>query len=505
MKKTISLLILFISASSLAQVNINKIDEYLEKTQKEWNVPGMTVGIVKDGKLVFSKGYGVKEIGKDNKPDGNTLYAVASNSKAFTASAIALLVQQGKLDWDDKVKDYLPYFQLYDEYVTENATIRDILSHRIGLGTFSGDVIWYRSELTAEEILKRVQYLDPAFEFRAGYGYSNVMYTAAGEVIKSVSGKSWDEFIKENFLDPLQMNRSITSINKLKETNNFATPHALINGKNIPIEWTNWDAVGPMGGLISSVNDMAQWVIFNLRNGIWEGDTILSERSRNLLWTPHNNYVVDHTDDDFATHFRGYGLGWGLSDYHGHLKAGHSGGYDGMITYVQMIPDQNMGVIVLTNGMKSPIVAAANYVIDAYLGLPEKDYSAEMLARWEKRQEHDTRIENRKNARVMNTKPSLPLESYTGTYHADIYGDITISQSKDNLQISFEHTPDFEATLTHWHYDIWKINWRKPLAWFSFGTIKFQLDHQLNVEGFTFDIPNDDIWFYELKPKKLNN
>ena len=506
MKKSIQttlLLLLLIVESGFAQVNLKKIDKYLSQMQEDWNVPGMTVGIVKNGELVFSKGYGQKEAGKYEAPDGNTLYAVASNSKAFTSAAIALLVQQGQLGWDDKVIDHLPYFQLYNDYVTQNTTIRDLLSHRVGLGTFSGDVIWYRSDLTAEEVVKRIKHLSPAYNFRAGYGYSNVMYVTAGEVIKAVSGQTWSAFIKENFLDMLGMNRSITSIKQLETTDNYATPHALIDGENVPIEWTNWDAVAPTGGLISSINDMAAWVIFNLNNGVWQGDTILSQSSRNLVWTPHNNYRVDHTDDDFATHFRAYGLGWVLADYHGRLRVGHSGGYDGMITYVQMIPDEDLGVIVLTNGMKSPIVAAANYIIDAYLNLPEKDYSTQMLERWEKRNKQDTRIAKRKEARVKNTEPSLPLEAYTGTYYEDIYGNITISKAGDDLHISFEHTPDFEATLTHWHYDIWQIRWKKPLAWFSFGTVKFHLDHKLEVESLSFDVPNDDIWFYEMKPKKV--
>jgi len=485
-----------------AQADLKQVDKYLSQMQKEWNVPSMTVGIVKDGELVFSKGYGVKKVGENEKPNGNTLYAVASNSKAFTSAAIALLVQQGKLDWDDKVVDHVPYFELYDEYVTAQTTIRDLLSHRVGLATFSGDIIWYRSTLTSEEVVRRLKYLPQAFDFRSGFGYSNVMYVTAGEVIKAVSGQTWDEFVKENFLDVLGMDRSITSIRQLENTDNYATPHAVVDGENVPIAWTNWDAVAPTGGLISSVNDMAQWVIFNLNNGIWKGDTILTNTSRNIMWTLHNVYPTDYTDEDFATHFRGYGLGWGLSDYHGHLRVGHSGGYDGMITYVQMIPDEDLGVIVLTNGMKSPIVAAANYVIDAYLELPEEDYSKQMLERLELYGKMDTRIQERKEARIPDTKPTLPLENYTGTYYADIYGNISVSQEGDNLAISFEHSPDFEATLTHWHHDVFSIEWKQPLAWFSFGTVKFNLNHQLDVESLSFDVPNDDIWFHELKPVK---
>jgi CubicO group peptidase (beta-lactamase class C family) len=485
-------------------INLNHLDNYYQQVVKDWEIPGMTVGIVKDGQLIFSKGYGVKEEGKTEKPDANSLYAIASNSKAFTTAMIAMLVQEGKLSWTDKVVDILPYFELYDPYISQLVTIEDLLCHRVGLGTFSGDFIWYKSDLTAEEIIKRFKHLPPAYEFRDGYGYSNLMYVTAGEVISKVTGKSWAENVKERILIPLDMNRTIASVNDLEKAGNYASPHTLKDGKNVPIEWANWDIVAATGGIISSINDVAKWMIWNLNHGIVGQDTMLSAQSRNRIWTPHNTFTVDHTSkNDFDRHFSGYGLGWGLSDYHGRLRAGHTGGYDGFITAVNLIPDENLGVVVLTNGMKSPIMAVTYYTIDHFLGVKGKDWSKDMLESRNKNMAGDTRISGRKEKRVLNTKPSLKVNDLTGTYTADIYGDIIISEKDGALRMDFEHSPELSATLEHWHYDVWKLNWDKEHAWFSFGTVQFNMDNNMEVKRLTFDVPNDDIFFEELNPIKI--
>ena len=502
----IAVLTLFTSQAftQKSKVDLKKLDKYYEQVVKEWGIPGMTVGIVKDGELIFSKGYGVKEEGKNDKPDGNTLYAIASNSKAFTSAIMAQLVQEGKLKWDDKVRDHLPYFALYDDYAAENATIRDILSHRIGLGTFSGDAIWYQSDLTSEEIIKRIKFIEPAYEFRAGYGYSNLMYITAGEIIKTITGKSWSQNVKERFLDPLGMSRTITQLAKLDEVGNYATPHRLEEGKNIPIGWVNWEEIAATGGLISSVEDMAKWMIFNLNNGIHHGDTLLTPASRNMVWMPHNNFYMNHTKpNDTETHFRSYGLGWSLSDYRGRMLVAHTGGYDGFITAVNLMPDEKLGVVVLTNGTKSPIGAVSRYTLDAFTGGNKKDWSADYLKRVEANKARDTRIADRKAARVTGTEPFLPLEAYTGTYYTDTYGNITVAREGDKLTLNFEHSPALNAKLAHWHYNIWEIKWNEPSAWFSFGTIQFTLDNNLNVTGIEFDVPNDDFWFEELNAKRV--
>jgi len=504
MKKLfVSLALIVTTGLCYCQVDLKKLDAYYEKALKDWGVPGMSLAIVKDGKMIFAKGYGVNETGKPEKPDENTLYAIASNSKSFTSAIIAQLVQEGKLSWEDKVKTHLPYFELYDPWVSSECNIRDLLSHRVGLGTFSGDMIWYRSTLSGEEIVRRVKYLPKSYDFRSGYGYSNVMFITAGEVIKKVTGKSWGEAVSERLLRPLGMERTITTTADLNQKGNFSTPHRLNEGVHIPMEWEDWAHVAATGGIISSVKDMSQWMIFNLNHGVWNKDTLLSTPSRNMMWTPHTNFVVDHTAPIATNHFTAYGLGWFLSDYRGKMLVHHTGGYSGMLSAMALVPEEKLGVVVLTNGLKGIYSALVNYTIDAFIKAPPKDWSAEKLANSKKNK--DTRIDDRKSARVSGTKPSVATENLTGRYHADAYGRIRIATEGEKLKIHFENTPDLAAILSHWHYDIWELKWDRPevLPWFTFGTVKFELDHNNQVTGISFDVPNDDFWFEELNAKKI--
>ena len=510
MKKHYSLLLflcylLCTTVQAQQNIDLKKLDNYYKKMVKDWDLPGMSVGVVKDGELVFTGNYGVKEIGKKEKPDAQTLYAIASNSKAFTSAIIGMLVQEGKLHWNDRVKDYLPYFGVYDDWVSEHVTIRDLLSHRVGLGTFSGDNIWYKSTMTSEEIIKHIKYVPQAYDFRAGYGYSNLMFITAGEVIKKVTGKDWGDNVQERILNPLGMTGSIHSLNDLENKGNYATPHARKDDKNYTIPWVDWENVAATGGLISNVEDIAKWMIFNIDNGIHNGDTLLTKNTRNMVWTPHNNFVVDHTaKHDFDTQFSGYGLGWALSDYRGTMRVGHTGGYDGFITAINLLPKEKLGVVVLTNGVKSPIMPATYYALDAFLGLSPKDYSKEYLERTNTYAKEDTRIADRKAKRVLDTKPSIAIENILGTYNSKLCGEITITKQGDSLHLDFANAPLLSATLTHWHYNTWELHWKHPQAWFSFGTIKINTNNNLDVLGFDFDVPNDDFFFEELKPYKTN-
>ncbi len=507
-RSIIFLLTFFISGLIQAQdLDLKALDKYLSQVHNDWNIPSMTVGIVQDGAVIYSKGYGVKEVGKKAKPDGNTLYAIASNSKAFTSATLAQLVQEGKLTWETKVKDVIPYFEVYDPYVSTQVTIRDLLSHRVGLGTFSGDIMWYNVNLTSEEIIKRIKYVDKAFDFRAGYGYSNLMYITAGEIIKTLTGKSYGQNVKERFLEPLGMDRTIYKIADLDKVGNYATPHRMVDDKNVPMPWANWEEIASTGGLFSSVTDMAKWMIFNMNHGIIGTDTLLTAHSRNLMWTPHNNFVVNHTrDNDFNRNFSAYGLGWGLSDYQGTLRVGHTGGYDGFLTAFNMLPDKKSGVIVFTNGHETPMMAVTYYILDLLAGIEKpKDYSAEGLERLDRRKANDTRIADIKSARLMGTKPILSRDAITGTYKSDLYGAVYIKDKNGNLEMHFEHTPYLSATLKHWHYDTYKIEWHHPHAWFSFGTLKFKSDNNMKVTGLSFDVPNDDFFFNELAPYKIDD
>lgn len=511
MKKAILIFLwaLLITAKAWTQnqaiPDLRELDRYYTQMVKDWDVPGVSIGVVKDGELVFTGNYGVLEKGKRRKPDEHTLYAIASNSKAFTSAIIGMLVQEGRLNWDDRVQDYLPYFEVYDPWVSANVTVKDLLSHRVGLGTFSGDNIWYKSELTTEEIVKRIKYVPQAFDFRAGYGYSNLMYITAGELIETVTGKSWGRNVQERILNPLGMNRTLWTLNDLESSGNYSTPHARKDNENYVIPWVSWDNVAATGGLISSVSDMSKWMIFNLNHGVNGKDTLLTRQTRNMLWTPHNSRPVDHTrENDYGMHFRAYGLGWALSDFHGRLKVSHTGGYDGFITAVTLIPDDNLGVVVLTNGVRSPIMAATYYALEKFMGIDSgKDWSAEMLASSIERKKRDTRVAYRKEHREMGTEPNVPSSRFTGKYHSQLVGGIEITGNAGELRMEFEHHPLLSAKLTHWHHDVWEIHWEHPQAWFDFGTIQIRMDNNRKVTGFDFDVPNYDFFFEELKPYRV--
>lgn len=507
--------ILFLLLISIASVQgqkktneniLKELDLFYEKACNDWGIPGFSVAIVKDGKIIFSKGYGEKEEGLNERPDGNTMYAIASNTKAFTATMLGQLVEEGKCNWDDQVQKYLPWFQVYDPYISSQITIRDLLSHRVGLGTFSGDVIWYKSNLKAEDIIKQSSHLTPAFKFRAGYGYSNIMFIAAGKVIEAITGKTWYENARERILDPLEMKRTTIFIHELKDFDNVAKPHALDKNGNIPIPYTDWSEIAAMGGLFASVNDIAHWMITNMEQGIWKGKEVIDTKTLNTLWTPHNHHFVNHfSRNESGTLFNGYGLGWGLRDYHGRLFVGHTGGYDGMISAVSMLPDEKLGIVVLTNGMRSPYMALTYQTLDAFLGVNKgKDWSADLLERTLSRENSDTRITQRIESRIENTSPSLPLEKFAGEYYSDIYGKIFVKLNNGILSVELEHSPELSFTLEHFHYDVFKIKWEQEQAWFKFGTVKFNTDNYLRVTGIDFDVPNDDIFFEELKPRKVN-
>lgn len=489
----------------IAQPDTKEFEKYIDKARADWDVPGMAVAIVKDGKIVFEEGFGVLESGKKQKVDENSLFAIASNTKAFTAASLAILVDEGKISWSDKVKDYLPYFALYDSYVSEHATIADLLSHRIGLGTFSGDVIWYKSNYTAEEVIKHARYVPQAYGFRDGYGYSNLMFITAGEVIKAVSGQSWGQFIKQHFFMPLGMDRTQTTVTELAKMKDVATPHGLVDNVNTPIPYVNWDNMGAAGGIISSVHDMAQWMNLQLNHGVVGADTLFSPERQIDMWTPHNSFRVSSGSKRNlpSRHFSGYGFGWGLSDYKGNLIVSHSGGYDGMYSRVTLVPDQNLGIVILTNAMRGVSYPVAMHLIDAYVGGDQKDWSAEYLPGakrgidWKKQ-----RIQKRIDARVLNTKPSVSEDAFVGSYYDPMFGEVDIKKDDKGLRMEFMSAPSLNAQLSHWHYNTYKIEWNELHAWFSFGTIQFVLDNNQEVTGIEFDVPNDDIFFDEIHLKR---
>lgn len=460
-----------------------------------YNVPGFSVGIIKDGEIVLAEGFGTRTANKEEKVDEHTLFAIASNTKAFVATALAKLEQEGKLSLNDPVRKHLPYFELYDEYVSEHMMVRDLLCHRAGLGTFSGDAVWYKSEQSAEEVIKRIKHLPQAYEWRAGYGYSNLMFITAGEVIKAVSGQTWAEYVQANFFEPLDMERSQTSVEPLKKMKNVATPHISRND-NEAIAYVNWDNMGAAGGIISSTSDMLKWIQCQIDAGSYKDNTIFPEQAQQQTWKPHNALGNSET-------FTSAGLGWFLSNKDGRTVISHGGGYDGMYSQVKIVPQEKLGIVILSNSMTGIASNLSNYIVDAYLGKDTKDWLEKAVERQVKSdQRWIDRRQDRINTRIDNTQASVDKTAYTGTYTDPLYGDIVVELEGDELFLNFPTAPGLNARLSHWHYDTWKIEWNEEQAWFDFGTVQFVIDNQRKVKSMAFDVPNNDIFFHEIKALK---
>ena len=488
-------------------VELGVLDTYFAAARSAWNVPGFAVAIVKDDAVVLARGYGVRELGRPEPVDAHTLFAIASNSKAFTAAALARLVDEGKLGWDDRVADRLPFFELYSPYVTQEIRVRDLLSHRSGLGTYSGDLLWYGTGYDRDEVLRRLRHLPPAGSFRADYGYSNVMFLAAGQLIPAVTGRSWDEFVETEFFGPLGMERSVTSVDSLPHRTNVATPHGERDSRIVTYPWYSWDNVGPAASIISSVSEMALWLRLQLDRGTWGGRTYFTEDQSRTMWTPHISFRVSAAAEAQypSTHFRGYGLGWGLMDYLGRKVMSHGGAADGMYSRVVLVPEERLGMVILTNSMTSLPTALCYRILDAYLGAPEHDWSAELLVEDQRARERwRARWTQWERERVPNTTPSLPLEGYTGTFGGPLYGDATVALEDGALVLRLLPNPDLVGDLTHWHHDTFQVAWRHDFPWFGRGWVQFVLDRAGRVVELKMDVPNEDFWFDELEFRRRN-
>jgi len=446
----------------LGQVSFLKdLDRYIEKSRQDWEIPGLAVAIVKDDSVIFAKGYGVREIGKGAKVDEHTLFAVASNTKAFTASVLGMLVDEGKLNWDDRVTDYMDNFHMYDPYVTREITVRDLLTHRSGLPTFGGDHLWIGSSRSREEIISGLRYLKPSASFRTKYQYQNLMFLVAGQIIPEITGQTWDQAVKERIFEPLGMKESNTSVRYLEERKNVATPHEIVDGRLVPIKYDNVDGIAPAGAINSNVVDMARWMRLNLNRGVCEGTQILSPKIiREVHTIQFPLPVSSFSEENFGTRFSGYGLGWSISDFKGHKMVSHGGGLSGMISLQTLIPEKNLGVIVLTNFAPHSLTRALTYrILDALLGEPERDWSAEYLDRRKKAQERQKIAEKELQARrIKTTKPSLQLEAYTGRYFDELSGEVEVRLKKGRLV--FDYNLRHIGDLEHWHYDTFRVTWR---------------------------------------------
>ena len=481
-------------------IDVKKLDKYIENARQEWGIPGMAVAVVKDGKVILAKGYGYRNVETKKKVDKNTLFAIASNSKAFTTAALGILVDEGKINWEDKVTNYLPWFKMYNPYVTENITIRDLVSHRSGLNTFSGDLLWYYTNYTTEEVVRRAQYLKPKYGFREHFGYQNIMFSAAGLVIEKVTGKTWQEYIQETFLTPLKMKNSNTSVTKLNLNENVATPyHVGTDGKPIIVNYLNWDNCEAAAAINSSVADMAKWISFQLNNGELDGKQVISKEQ---IWEVRKlTTPTDVSRSSFVKnpniHFNGYGLGWNVYDYNGKKVINHGGGSDGMISKVAMIPEENLGLVILTNDINYLPSALTYQIFDMYFGNEDKDWSKKYLEYYKNSQKEGYEREAKMEAeRIKNTNPSFELSAYTGKYTDKAYGSVSVEEKDGELILEYLPTKGLIGDLKHYHYDVFTIKLRNLPA-LPTGTVQFSMDEKGNVKSLKVDIPNPDFYFDE--------
>lgn len=496
---------LFVYSQQSLDDKLKEIDTYAQTVLTTHGGPGMAIAIVKDDKVVLAKGYGTRELGKNEPVDDNTVFAIASNTKAFTTAGLAMMVDEKKISWDDKVSKYLPDFQMYDPWVTSELTIRDLVTHRVGLDTFSGDLLWYETTYTMDQVLGRVRFLKPVSSFRTRFGYQNLMFIAAGRVLEKVSGKPWCDFMKERIFTPLGMSRTVCTIKNLPD--NAAWPHNESGGTLRVLPRGNVDGAMPAAGLNSSVADLSKWVRTQLGHGKFEGKQIFSEAQG---WTMHQQYLARQISQaagerNPSQHFSGIGLGWMLYDYHGRKIINHSGGLDGMLSYTVLIPEEKVGFVVLTNSEGPGFRVMMNKIIDVFVDAPKKDWNAEAVeqAKASKATAQEERAKQ-DAARATNTKPSLPLAAYAGTYTDKMYGDVIITEEDGKLVMRFSASPNFVADLVHWHYDTFEIRWRPSVSYnFPRGFVTFTIDKNGKTDEIKIDQPNNDFWFYELSPRRV--
>jgi CubicO group peptidase (beta-lactamase class C family) len=438
------------------------LDDYVAQAMRDWEIPGLALAVVKDDAVVLAKGYGVRKLGDKTPVDAGTLFAIASNSKAFTAAALAMLVDDGKIRWDDPVIKHLPGFQLYDPYVTREITVRDLLCHRSGLERH--DLLWLGNPAASRDaIMSRLRFIKPTWSFRSKYG-------------PAVTGKSWDDFVQERIFNPLGMSATSTSVRRLDLAGNVATPHQKVEGKVRAIAYRNVDNVGPAGSINSSVADMSHWLRLHLNKGLAGKKRLLSAAAIREMQTPQ---MIIPRDENAArllpeSHFLAYGLGFLMLDYRGRKVVQHGGSLPGMNSQVCLVPEDNLGIVVLTNFRFNALPMALPYrIIDAWLGGESKDWSARALTMWKEQEKKRIDGERKEeDSRVLGTKPSLPLEKYAGTFKNELYGDVQVKVDNDKLTVHYG--PAYVGELAHWHFDTFRIRWNDPTI--GKGTVTFHLD-----------------------------
>ncbi len=467
--KLIALLITFFASnfSVHAQLTSSQIDSLTELTLKIFDVPGIAVAIVKDGKIIHSKGYGVRSLNTKQKVDEKTLFGIASNTKAFTAAALGMLVDEGRLKWDNKVIDYIPEFRMYNPYVTEEFTIRDLLTHRSGLGLGAGDLMFWpdSSDFTKKDMIHNLRYLKQVSSFRTKYDYDNNLYIVAGEVVARISGLSWEDFIQKRILDPLGMKETAPSFKLLQNKSNIIDPHASVNGavKVIRRDWN--EIANAAGGIYSNLTDMCKWVLMLLNDGKYgqgSGKRLFTKEVHEEMWTPQTIIPV-RGQTPYNTHFASYGLGWFLRDEKGYKVATHTGGLAGIVTQVTLIPELKLGIIVFTNQQVGAAFSAiTNSIKDGYYGIKEnnwiKIYSGRVSQSVAEAKTITDKIWKEIEAQQKISSPP-DAGNFIGTYNDKWFGDVVISQKNGRLWFDSKRSFLLSGEIFYYKGNTFIVKW----------------------------------------------
>lgn len=452
------------AAPAVAQGNnsFRELDGYISQAVKDWRIPGLAISIVQNGAVAYARGFGVRELGKPGAVDEHTRFAIGSTTKAMTALALGMLVDEGKLRWDDRVIDYLPDFRLSDPWVTRELTVRDLLTHRSGLG--NADLLWDGGDNTTEEIVRRIRYLPLAYSFRGGFVYQNIMYAVAGLVIEKASGTSWESFLRTRIWQPLGMNETEPLLRDIEGKPNVASPHLMIQDTVRVITNRPVDAVKAAGAVWSSVADMARWMRFILDSGRVDGKRLVNPGTYQEIFTSQVRATpgMYPTTSVIHPHYFTYGLGWFLHDYQGETVWMHTGSIDGMSAIIGLLPDRRVGVYVLADLDHAELRHALMYkVFDLATGKPSRDWSSELHKLYGGLEAQERAAElAQQQKRAMNTRPSLPLASYAGTYGDSTFGKVVISTKGGGLH--FEFGSGFVGDMVHWDYENFQVHWQDP-------------------------------------------
>lgn len=443
----------FVAGTAFAQPSFVKdsLDGYVNREMKRWKIPAVAVAIVKDGKVVVCKGYGTTESNGTKKVDENTLFQIASNSKAFTGTSLAMLDVRKKISLDDKANKWLPYFALKDEYASKETTVRDLLCHRIGFQTFQSDFLNWNCNLSREEIIKNMKNVTPQYSFRARWGYNNAAFLAAGQVIKAATDTTWDDFVKYNFFVPLEMTRSTTYQKDIVKDNNAAVPYTYLQNKMIKLDYANVDNLGPAASISSCVKDMSNWVICQLDSGKYKGKQVIPFAAIRETRTPQS-IVSRGGDRSFpSNHFNLYGLGWGIHDYFGKAMYEHTGGTDGFVTSVCLFPEEKLGIIVFTNtDVNSLFLDLRKQIMAAYFNQPYVNYSAKDFGYSQAGDEEAMAQYKEWESRTKVKDQQFPYEKeLAGKYTNDVYGDIEVKKETKGYAVYFSHHPQAKGMLTY--------------------------------------------------------